>query len=84
MSIDANDFPENSGIDCDICIAGSGPARITIACELANISARVCLIESGSLARSPAVQDSIVAEQLGVPVGLATLRRHAFGGASNW
>jgi choline dehydrogenase-like flavoprotein len=84
MLIDANELPEHSEIDCDICIAGSGPAGITIASELANTSTQVCLIESGSLDPLRAIQDSNVGEQLGVPVDLAVIRRHAFGGGSNW
>ena len=84
MLIDANELPENSDIDCDVCIAGSGPAGMTIAKELANTSKRVCLIESGSLDPLHAIQDQSVAEQLSMPVDLAKFRRHALGGASNW
>jgi choline dehydrogenase-like flavoprotein len=84
MLIDANELPENTEIDCDICIAGSGPAGITIASELADAPMRVCLIESGGLEPPRAIKDSSVAEQLGVPLDLAKFRGHAFGGASNW
>jgi choline dehydrogenase-like flavoprotein len=83
MLIDANDLPENSGIDCDICIAGSGPAGITIASELAGSGMKVCLIESGGLPHEDPVQASIVAEQVGLPVDVVKFRNYMFGGASN-
>jgi choline dehydrogenase-like flavoprotein len=84
MLIDANELPENAEIDCDVCIAGSGPAGITIASELADAPLGVCLIESGGLEPRRSTKDTNVAEQLGVPVDLAMFRGHAFGGASNW
>jgi choline dehydrogenase-like flavoprotein len=84
MLIDANELPGKSEIDCDICIVGSGPAGLTIASELANAPIRICLIESGGLDPLPSVEDSNVAEHLGMPVDLGKFRRHAFGGASTW
>jgi choline dehydrogenase-like flavoprotein len=83
MLIDANMLPENSGIDCDICIAGSGPAGITLASELAESGMKVCLIESGGLPHEGPVQASIVAEQVGLPVDVVKFRNYVFGGASN-
>jgi choline dehydrogenase-like flavoprotein len=83
MLIDANELPENSQIDCDICIAGSGPAGMTIAAELAGAPMRVCLIESGGSSPRAAVPASTVAEQLGVSIDLAKFQQHVFGGASN-
>jgi choline dehydrogenase-like flavoprotein len=83
MLIDANELPENSQIDCDICIAGSGPAGITIAAELSGAAMRVCLIESGGASPRAAVPTSTVAEQLGVSIDLAKFQQHVFGGASN-
>ena len=83
MLIDANELPENSRIDCDICVAGSGPAGITIAAELAGGPLQVCLLESGSLSNPGEVTASSVAEQLGVWVDLAKFEHHSFGGASN-
>jgi glycine/D-amino acid oxidase-like deaminating enzyme len=83
MLIDANELPENSQIDCDICVAGSGPAGITIAAELAGGPMQVCLLESGSLSNPGDVTASSVAEQLGVWVDLGKFEHHSFGGASN-
>jgi ribulose 1,5-bisphosphate synthetase/thiazole synthase len=45
MLIDANELPDDSRVDSDICIAGSGPVGITLAVELAGAPMRVCLIE---------------------------------------
>ncbi len=80
MLIDANEFGDNSQIECDICIAGSGPAGITIASELASTGLQVCLVESGGLSAETAPPLSSVAEQLGLAVDL---EQHFFGGASN-
>ncbi len=80
MLIDANELPDNSQIDCDVCIAGSGPAGITIASELANTALQVCLVESGGLSVKTALPVANVGEQLGLPVDL---EQHSFGGASN-
>jgi choline dehydrogenase-like flavoprotein len=83
MLIDANELPANSRIDCDICIAGSGPAGMTLAVELAGTPLRVCLLESGGLSPAAAVQVSTIAEQLGISIDLAKFQQHSFGGVSN-
>ena len=83
MLIDSNDLPDGSHVECDICIAGSGPAGITIASELEGTQMRVCLIESGGLSKQRTDQVSSVAEQVGVPMDVGKLREPAFGGASN-
>lgn len=83
MLIDANELPENSQIECDICVAGSGPAGLPIAAELAEAPMRVCLLESGSLSNHEDVTASSVAEQRGVWVDLDKFEHHSFGGASN-
>jgi choline dehydrogenase-like flavoprotein len=83
MLIDLNQVPENSQIDCDICIAGAGPAGITIAAELVDVPVRVCLVESGGLSPRAAVPAGNVAEQLGVLVDLIKVQHLSFGGASN-
>jgi choline dehydrogenase-like flavoprotein len=83
MLIDLSELPENSEIDCDICVAGSGPAGITIAAELVDAPVRVCLVESGGLSPRAAVPAGNVAEQLGVVVDLLKFQQLSFGGASN-
>ena len=83
MLIDADKMSGNSEIDCDVCVAGSGPVGITIAAELMRASLRVCLVESGGLSARSSVPAPSVAEQLGVPVDHAKFEQHCFGGASN-
>ena len=83
MLIDANELPDNSRIDCDICIAGSGPVGITIAVELAGTQTQVCLIEGGGLSPSTSVPALTIAEQLGILIDPLKFQRHVFGGGSN-
>ncbi len=80
MLIDANELEDSSQIDCDICIAGSGPAGITIASEFASTGLQVCLVESGGLSAETVRPVPNVAEQLGLAVDL---EQDFFGGASN-
>lgn len=83
MLIDANALAGDSRIDCDVCIAGSGPAGITLANELAGSPIQVCVIEGGGLPDGTPVRASIVAEQVGLPVDMVKFRQYMFGGASN-
>jgi choline dehydrogenase-like flavoprotein len=83
MLIDANQLPDNSRIDCEVCIAGSGPAGITIAAELAGAPIRVCLLEVGGLSARATVAASTIAEQSGVLIDPVKYQRHMFGGGSN-
>jgi choline dehydrogenase-like flavoprotein len=83
MLINTNELPDNSRIDCDVCIAGSGPVGITLAVELAGTNIRVCLVESGGLSQSAAVPASTIAEQLGFLIDPVKFQRHVFGGGSN-
>jgi choline dehydrogenase-like flavoprotein len=85
MIIDALQLPEGAAIEADICIAGAGPAGLTLARELlARYDVRVCLVESGGLAFEP---ESQALSRL-VPSGGDLLppdgaRRRQFGGAAN-
>ena len=49
MIVDARVVPNDSVIDCDVCIVGAGAAGITIARELLGRSVQVVLLESGWL-----------------------------------
>ncbi|MBW4430264.1 MAG: hypothetical protein KME28_00435 [Pelatocladus maniniholoensis HA4357-MV3] len=49
MIIDAQTIAEDTVVDSDICIVGSGAAGITLAKEFLGTSYRVCLLESGGL-----------------------------------
>jgi choline dehydrogenase-like flavoprotein len=44
---DLNQLADNSLIDADLCIVGSGPAGISIANEFARMNIRVLVLESG-------------------------------------
>ena len=83
MLIDLKEIPGNSQIDCDICVAGSGPAGMTLAAELVGAPVRVCLVESGGLSPRAAAPAGNVAEQLGVVVDLLKFQHLSFGGASS-
>lgn len=43
-------------LEADVCIAGAGPAGISIAAELARTRIRVCLLEGGGAEREPEAQ----------------------------
>ena len=49
MIVDARAVPNDSVIDCDVCIVGAGAAGITIAREFLGRSVQVVLLESGFL-----------------------------------
>ena len=83
MFINADELPTSSNVECDICIAGSGPAGLTIASELSETSIQVCLLESGGLSRQRAGITQTPAEQLGVPIDVSKFCKQHFGGASN-
>ena len=44
---DLSCFEDQSPIETDICIVGTGPAGVSIASEFANSGVRVLLLESG-------------------------------------
>jgi choline dehydrogenase-like flavoprotein len=79
MLIDARTLPADEVIEADVCIVGAGPAGITLALELIESGARVCLLESGGLERQPAP----AGESVGYPYfPLAEAGVRAFGGSS--
>ena len=49
MLLDAEDVEPGSARECDVCVAGAGPAGITVARELARRGLSVCLLEAGGL-----------------------------------
>jgi choline dehydrogenase-like flavoprotein len=48
MFIDARSLAGDEIIETDVCIVGSGPAGLAIACEYIDQGFQVCLLESGS------------------------------------
>ena len=86
-------FVDGSGKDrsadgtesADICIIGGGAAGITLACELADGSHRVILIESGGLNSQTSDRGSYrVSAGERVTVGLVPSMPSYFGGATNY
>ncbi|MBI5949625.1 MAG: GMC family oxidoreductase [Chloroflexi bacterium] len=70
--------------DADVCVAGAGPAGITLARELAGRGLRVCLLESGGARWSIRNQLHFRGKNRGLPYfPLARARTRAFGGTSH-
>jgi len=80
--IDARSLDDNSRIDADLAIIGSGPAGITLARRLANAKTRVCLIESGGLSPEAQTQDLYQGETPSLQYPLGSSRLRYFGGTS--
>lgn len=67
----------------DVCIVGAGPAGIAIAREFAGTGVRVCLVESGGSAASPAKQALARGATFGDPIHAPEeVCTRAFGGNS--
>jgi choline dehydrogenase-like flavoprotein len=49
MFLDGRQVELGARIETDLCIVGAGAAGLTLACQFAGMSTRVCLIESGGL-----------------------------------
>jgi choline dehydrogenase-like flavoprotein len=81
---DARSLAAGSEIECDVCVAGAGPAGITLAREMSGKGLRVCLVESGGLDFDSRAQ--ALARLAGVDGDLAPsseTRRIQFGGTAN-
>ncbi len=77
-------MPDASRLSADVCIVGSGPAGITLACELIRREVSVILAESGGLDFDPDVQDLAIGRTVGDPYRpLDVSRLRMFGGSSN-
>jgi choline dehydrogenase-like flavoprotein len=80
---DLNQFEDNSTIEADLCIVGTGPSGVTIAKEFAGTSTRVLLLESGGLEEesdSQALYDIEAAPPRRMNQDI--LRRRILGGSS--
>lgn len=85
MFIDARTLPENTFIECDICIIGAGAAGITLARELIDQPLQVCLLESGGLEFDEVTQSLYAGENVGEPYySLAEARARYLGGSTNF
>ncbi|MDV2996429.1 MAG: Oxygen-dependent choline dehydrogenase [Chroococcidiopsis sp. SAG 2025] len=84
MFVDARTLPEDTVIDSEVCIIGTGPAGTTLAHELRSQNFRVCLLESGGTELDEATQSlsqgRIVEE---IKQKLDRSRCRQFGGTAN-
>jgi len=83
MLLDARELREGAVVSADVCIAGSGPAGITLATELVDSGLDVVLLESGGFS----FDDDAQALNDGAMTGIQTwtpreMRVRAFGGTS--
>ena len=84
MIVDAREVPNDSVIDCDVCIVGAGAAGITIAREFLGRSVQVVLLESGWLTPDAATQSLYAGEVTGRRYyELDAARSRYFGGTTN-
>ncbi len=84
MIIDANNLPNGTLLDAEICIIGAGPAGITLARAFDAQQVRVILLEGGKLKRDRAGQALYKGESVGLHYeDLDQARSRYFGGSSN-
>lgn len=84
MHIDARQLPDNSLIEGDICIIGTGPAGSSIAMDWMNTKYKVILLESGGFEYDDKVQDLYKGKGTGQKYyPLRASRLSYFGGTSN-
>ncbi len=84
MLTDARSIPDETLIDTDVCIVGSGAAGITLAKEFMGSAFRVTLIESGNLDFEPDTQSLYKGENVGHSYfPLDACRMRYLGGTTN-
>ncbi len=90
MTLDARNVPQDSVLDCDICIVGGGAAGISLAREFIGKPYQVFLLESGGLDKADAKTESLrEGDNIGLPYfATKDLTRRGLGGNtsrwSNW
>lgn len=84
----ADDVPNDSGIDTDICIVGGGAAGIAIAKSFVNSNINVILLESGTHSYNDETQELYEFENVGHPVrsqmGYISRNRYLGGSTNTW
>ena len=81
MHIDARQLPDNTLIEGDICIVGTGPAGLSIALQWDHTPYKVILLEGGGLDYDDQVQDLYAGQVTGQKYyPLKSTRLHYFGG----
>jgi choline dehydrogenase-like flavoprotein len=86
MLTDPRMVPADGVVETDVCIVGAGPAGITLACELAGLPLRVCLLEGGGFELEHDAQElagSTAVSHHHAPDAMDHGRRRQFGGTSN-
>ncbi|HET6252892.1 MAG TPA: GMC family oxidoreductase [Puia sp.] len=84
MHTDARDLPNNTLIQGDICIIGTGPAGLSIAMEWDHTPHKVILLEGGGFQYDDQMQDLYAGPATGQRYyPLRSTRLHYFGGTSN-
>ena len=92
MLQDARTLASGSSISADVCIVGAGPAGISLALELEQVSdATILLVESGGFEEEPDTTALTTGDVVGMPIrgglgsptNLTEVRRRQIGGTSN-
>ena len=84
MHTDARHLPDNTHIQGDICIVGTGPAGLSIAMEWDHSPYKVILLEGGGFEYDDQMQDLFAGPTTGQHYyPLRSTRLHYFGGTSN-
>jgi choline dehydrogenase-like flavoprotein len=84
MQLDARKLPARTVLDADICIAGAGPAGITLAREFIGSKVTVLILESGGLKSDKRTQELNEGTVIGDPyAGLRQGRCRQVGGAAH-
>jgi choline dehydrogenase-like flavoprotein len=82
--IDARSLPADEHLETDICIVGAGPAGITLALELLDTGARICMLESGGREPGKLASGLLGGESVGYPyANLKHVNSRALGGTSH-
>ena len=83
--LDLNELANESLVDADLCVVGSGPAGVSIAKEFAGARTNVVVLESGGLADELDTQSLYDIVSVGAPRAIKqeSLRRRILGGSSH-
>ena len=81
--IDSRQIDNESFVDTDICIIGSGAAGITLAVEFIGGPHKVIVLEGAGFDRSKESQDLYDGEVVGLNYELSTSRDRHYGGSTN-
>lgn len=85
MLIDASRLDPDEPVRSQVCVVGAGPAGLTVATELADRGAEVCVLESGGMERSARAQWLNWGNGAGGrPVNLASRVRALGGSTDHW